>query len=558
MSNIVLSGESLQSVIKEASDLISSSASVTLGPEGRPVIVSKPYGSPYVTKDGHSVVSALEPSCPKVSALVKVIRQSTTKANDISGDGTTTATVLATSLIKKSFKQVSSGRSRTKLRSGMEKAKEIVLQFIKDSSRAVSSNEEIAQVGSISANGDHVIGRAIAEAIDKVGKEGVITVEEGKGLDEIDVSVVKGMVCDRGYLSPFFVNKKDSVVFDSPHILILNKKLTSIQQIATLLEEVAGSGRPILIIAEDVEAEALTSLVINHIDLRVSLKIAAVKAPGFGEKRAEMLEDIRILVGAKYVISDEMGVKLEDLKVDDLGSAKTVTVTKTHTTIVDGSGDASDVDARAQTIREQISDTNSEYDKEKLQERLAKLVGGVAVLRVGGATEVEVKERKDRVDDALHATRAAVNEGIVPGGGVTLLYAIKALESYSDGDDDELAGVEIVKESLSFPLKQIVENAGGNSEVVIDKLLTDYKKDLLYDVRKMQYVDAYSEGIIDPAKVVRIAIEAAISVASVLITAEAFVVDNPEDNNSSSGGGRSGGMPGGGMGMPGGMGMDGY
>ena len=545
MANQFISGEELQKSIASAVDLVGK-VGITLGPNGMPVIMSKSYGAPEVTKDGYKVVNQLKPEDEKVAKIVELLNQTTSQSNEKAGDGTTTATILVANMMKSAQKHIAARRSRMKLKKGMKRARDAVIKYIKSSSKIINSEGEIAQVGTISANGNAEIGQKIAEAMSKVGKDGAITVEENKGVGEFSVSVEKGMVFDRGYLSPYFVtnSEKMTVEFENSYVMLANKKLSNIQPMVALLENVVRSNRPIVIIAEDVEGEALTSLVLSK--MRGSLKACAVKAPGFGDRRAEMLEDIKILTGAKQVISDDLGINMEELSLDDLGTAKSITITKDTTTIVDGGGEKSGLDARIAQIKKQIAETTSDYDKEKLQERLAKLAGGVAVLKVGGATEVEVKERKDRVEDALHATRAAVEEGIVAGGGATLLNAIKELESLQSDDDDEQSGINIVKEALRAPISQIIENAGEEPSVILYNLLKNGEVNKIFDARTLEIVDAYKAGIIDPAKVTRIALECAVSVASVLVTTEGLVVDLPskEDN--------AGGM--GGAGMPGGMG----
>lgn len=550
-TNEVIRGEELQAVIRDASDLVISTAGITVGPEGRPVIMSKAFGAPEITKDGYKVVNSLKPKDHRIAKIVELLNQATSQANDKAGDGTTTATLLVGAMLKKASTHIAAGRARMKLRSGIEHARDEVIAQIAKFSKKISSQAEIAQIGTISANGDVSVGSKIAEAMEKVGKEGVITVEEGKGLNEFSVSVVKGMVFDRGYLSPYFVTngEKMTVEFENPYILLLNKKISSIQPLLALLEAILKSGRPLVIIAEDVEGEALTACVLNK--LRGGLKIAAVKAPGFGDRRAAMLEDIKVLTGAKNVISDDLGLKLEDMSVNDLGSSKTITITKDETTIVGGAGDRSDIDNRINQIRNDMKNTSSEYDKEKLQERLAKLAGGVAVLKVGGSTDVEVKERKDRVEDALHSTRAAVEEGIVAGGGATLLYITKMLDNLNSTDDDEAAGIKIVKDALKAPIAQIIENCGEESSVIINCLLEQSDTNRIYDAKKHEYTDAFKAGIIDPAKVLRVAIESACSVASVLATTEVLIVDIPSDDDNASSGGGAPGM--GGMGGMGGF-----
>ncbi|TAF12789.1 MAG: chaperonin GroEL, partial [Alphaproteobacteria bacterium] len=511
--------------------------------------LDKSWGAPRVTKDGVSVAKEITLSNKFQNMGAQMLREVASKTADTAGDGTTTATVLAQAIVREGAKAVAAGLNPMDLKRGIDKAVEAVVAHVKSVSKPISSHGEIAQVGTISANGDKIIGDRIAEAMDKVGKEGVITVEEAKGL-EFELDVVEGMMFDRGYLSPYFVTNSEKMIteLDNPFILIFDKKLSGLQQMLPLLEQVVQSQRPLLIIAEDVEGEALATLVVNK--LRGGLKVAAVKAPGFGDRRKAMLEDLAVLTRGQ-VISEDIGIKLENVNVGMLGTAKKVVISKEETTIVDGAGEEKMIEARCAQIRHQIEETSSDYDREKLQERLAKLSGGVAVLKVGGVTEVEVKERKDRVDDALHATRAAVEEGIVPGGGVTLLYASKALDSVVTLNDDEKAGVNIVRRALQAPIRQIVENAGLDGAVVAGKLLESKDHTFGFNAQTLEYCDMVKSGIIDPTKVVRTALQDAASVAGLLITTEALIADKP-DENTGGGSSAAGGM-GGGMGGMGGM-----
>jgi chaperonin GroEL len=547
-------GTSARDEIIKGVDILANAVKVTLGPKGRNVVLDKSFGAPRITKDGVTVAKDIELK-PKFQNMgAQMIKEVASKQNDVAGDGTTTATVLAQAIVKEGTKAVAAGLNPMDLKRGIDAAVETIVAEIKKKSKDIANHDEIAQVGTISANGDSQIGTKIAEAMEKVGKEGVITVEEAKGL-EFDVDVVQGMMFDRGYLSPYFVTNSDkmSVELDNPFILLFEKKLSGLQPMLPLLESVVQSQRPLLIIAEDVEGEALATLVVNK--LRGGLKVAAVKAPGFGDRRKAMLEDIAILTGGQ-VVTEDLGIKLENVTIDMLGSAKRVTITKDDTTIVDGEGGKDQIEARANQIRAQIEETSSDYDKEKLQERLAKLAGGVAVLKVGGASEVEVKERKDRVDDALHATRAAVEEGIVPGGGSTLLYASKVLDKLieSTQNDDQKAGVNIVKRALQAPIRQIVENAGLDGAVVAGKLLESTDTNYGFDAQKLDYVDLIKAGIIDPTKVVRTSLQDAASVSGLMITTEALVTDAEDDNKSSAGGAPDMGAMGG-MGGMGGMGF---
>ena len=544
-------GTDARALILQGADILADAVKVTLGPKGRNVVLDKSFGAPRVTKDGVSVAKEISLTNKFQNMGAQMLREVASKTNDIAGDGTTTATVLAQAIVREGSKAVAAGLNPMDLKRGIDAAVAAVVEEVKKKSKPISTHEEIAQVATISANGDTQIGDKIAEAMDRVGKEGVITVEEAKGL-EFELDVVEGMMFDRGYLSPYFVTNSEKMTteLENPFILLFEKKLSGLQQMLPLLEAVVQSQRPLLIIAEDVEGEALATLVVNK--LRGGLKIAAVKAPGFGDRRAAMLEDLAILTNGTLV-SEDVGIKLENVTIDMLGSAKKVVITKEETTIVDGVGDKANIEARCGQIRNQIEDTTSDYDREKLQERLAKLSGGVAVLKVGGVTEVEVKERKDRVDDALHATRAAVEEGIVPGGGSTLLYASKVLDGLKAVNDDQKAGINIVRRALQAPIRQIVENSGLDGAVVAGKLLESKDTDYGFDAQKLEYCDMVKKGIIDPTKVVRTALQDAASVASLLITTEALVADAEDDNASGGGAPDMGAM--GGMGGMGGMGF---
>ncbi|MBM3618452.1 MAG: chaperonin GroEL [Alphaproteobacteria bacterium] len=545
MSKELRFGTEAREQVLRGVDILADAVKVTLGPKGRNVVIEKSFGAPRITKDGVSVAKEITLSNKFQNMGAQMVREVASKTNDIAGDGTTTATVLAQAIVREGTKAVAAGLNPMDLKRGIDLAVSAVVEDIKKKSKKISSQSEVAQVGTISANGDKEIGTKIAEAMERVGKEGVITVEEAKGL-EFEVDVVEGMMFDRGYLSPYFVTNADkmAVELENPFILLVEKKITGLQPLVPLLEQVVQSQRPLLIIAEDVEGEALATLVVNK--LRGGLKVAAVKAPGFGDRRKAMLEDIAILTGGQ-VISEDIGLKLESVTADLLGRAKKVTITKEETTIVDGNGQKADLEARCKQIRAQIEETSSDYDREKLQERLAKLAGGVAVLKVGGNTEVEVKERKDRVDDALHATRAAVEEGIVPGGGTTLLYASRALDNLKVANDDQRAGVNIVKRALQAPLRQIAENAGVDGAVVAGKLLESKETTFGFDAQNLEYVDMIKAGIIDPTKVVRTALQDAASVSSLLITTEAVIVEKVEDKPA------AGGNPMAGMGGMGGM-----
>jgi chaperonin GroEL len=527
--------------LKRGVDALANAVKVTLGPKGRNVIIGKSFGAPQVTKDGVSVAKEVELEDELENMGAQMVKEVASKTNDLAGDGTTTATVLAQAIVKEGLKNVAAGANPMDLKRGIDKAvTAITTDLEKQAKKVGSSSEKIEQVASISANNDSTIGELIATAFGKVGKEGVITVEEAKGTDTY-VDVVEGMQFDRGYLSPYFVTDADKMIADleNPYILLFDKKIANLQEILPILEPVAQSGRPLLIIAEDVEGQALATLVVNK--LRGGLKIAAVKAPGFGDRRKAMLEDIAILTGGT-VISEERGFSLENATLDLLGTAETVTIDKDNTTIVNGNGDASNIKARVNQIKAQIETTTSDYDKEKLQERLAKLAGGVAVLYVGAASEVEMKEKKDRVDDALHATRAAVEEGIVAGGGVALVRAKKTLEKLTTNNLDEVTGIQIVARAIEAPLRTIVENAGGEGSVVINKVL-EGKKDFGYDAKNDEYVDMLKTGIIDPKKVTRVALENAASVAGMILTTECALVDIKEDTPAA--------MPPMGGGMPG-------
>ena len=521
-------------------NILADAVKVTLGPKGRNVVIDKSFGAPRITKDGVSVAKEIELADKFENMGAQMVKEVASRTNDEAGDGTTTATVLAQAIVKEGLKAVAAGMNPMDLKRGIDLATAKVVEQIKGAARKVENSDEVAQVGTISANGEAEIGRQIADAMQKVGNEGVITVEENKGL-ETDTEVVEGMQFDRGYLSPYFVTNADKMVADLEDALILihEKKLSSLQPMVPLLEAVIQSQRPLLIIAEDVEGEALATLVVNK--LRGGLKIAAVKAPGFGDRRKAMLQDIAILT-AGQVISDDLGMKLENVTIDMLGRAKKVSISKDNTTIVDGAGDKSEIQARVAQIRAQIEETTSDYDREKLQERVAKLAGGVAVIRVGGMTEVEVKERKDRVDDALNATRAAVQEGIVVGGGVALIQAGKVLEGLKGQNSDQDAGIVIVRKALEAPLRQIAENAGVDGSVVAGKVRESKDKAFGFNAQTEEYGDMFKFGVIDPAKVVRTALEDAASVAGLLITTEAMIADKPEPKSAPAG------MPGGGMG----------
>ncbi|WP_038036676.1 chaperonin GroEL [Thermopetrobacter sp. TC1] len=511
-------------------DVLANAVKVTLGPKGRNVVIEKAFGAPRTTKDGVTVAKEIELEDKFENMGAQLVREVASRTNDVAGDGTTTATVLAQAIAHEGMKLVAAGVNPMDLRRGITKAVEAVVEDLKKRSKQCQSYEEIAQVGTISANGEKEIGELIAKAMEKVGNEGVITVEENKGL-ETELEVVEGMQFDRGYLSPYFITNPDKMVaeLEDPYILVYDKKLSSLQAILPLLEQVLQANRPLLIIAEDVEGEALATLVVNR--LRGGLKVVAVKAPGFGDRRKAMLQDIAILTGGQ-VISEELGTKLENVTLDMLGTAKKVIVDKDNTTIVDGAGKKEDIEARIKQIKQQIETTTSEYDKEKLQERLAKLAGGVAVIKVGGATEVEVKERKDRVDDALNATRAAVEEGIVPGGGVALLRAKKALEDLKGDNEDEQAGIDIIARAIEAPIRQIADNAGVEGAVVVGKVLESDDPNFGFNAQTGEYGDMIKMGIIDPTKVVRTALEDASSVSGLLITTEAMIAEKPKKESA--------------------------
>jgi len=524
-------------------DTLANAVKVTLGPKGRNVVIDKSFGAPRITKDGVTVAKEIELSDKFENMGAQMLREVASKTNDLAGDGTTTATVLAQAIVREGVKAVAAGMNPMDLKRGIDLAVDAVVEDVKKRSKKISTNEEIAQVGTISANGAKDIGAMIAKAMQKVGNEGVITVEEAKSL-ETELDIVEGMQFDRGYLSPYFITNAEKMLceLDSPYILLHEKKLSGLQAMLPVLEAIVQTGKPLLIIAEDVEGEALATLVVNK--LRGGLKVAAVKAPGFGDRRKAMLEDIAILTGGQ-LISEDLGIKLENVTIDMLGKAKRVRIDKENTTIIDGAGKKPDILARTSQIRAQIDETTSDYDREKLQERLAKLAGGVAVIRVGGATEVEVKERKDRVEDAMHATRAAVEEGVVAGGGVALLLGTKVLAKVKYANDDQKVGIEIVRRALQAPARLIAENAGTDGSIVVGKLLESTNVNLGYDAQSGEYVDMLKAGIIDPTKVVRIALQDAASVAGLLVTTEAMIAEKPERKpQMPQGGGGMGGMEG--------------
>ncbi len=525
-AKIVKFGFEARDAMLRGVDVLANAVKVTLGPKGRNVVIEKAFGAPRTTKDGVTVAKEIELEDKLENMGAQLLREVASRTNDVAGDGTTTATVLAQAIAHEGMKLVAAGMNPMDLRRGITQAVEAVVKDLKEHAKACKSYEEIAQVGTISANGEKEIGELIAKAMEKVGNEGVITVEENKGL-ETELDVVEGMQFDRGYLSPYFITNPDKMVaeLDDPYILVYDKKLSGLQPLLPLLEAVVQSSRPLLIIAEDVEGEALATLVVNR--LRGGLKVVAVKAPGFGDRRKAMLEDIAILTGGQ-VISEDLGIKLENVTLDMLGTAKRVVVDKDTTTIIDGAGSKEDIEARIKQIKKQIEDTTSDYDREKLQERLAKLAGGVAVIKVGGATEVEVKERKDRVDDALNATRAAVEEGIVPGGGVALLRAKKALEDLKGENEDVQAGIDIIARALEAPIRQISSNAGVEGAIVVGKVLDNDDYNYGYNAQTGEYGDMIKMGIIDPAKVVRTALEDSSSVSGLLITTEAMIAEAPK------------------------------
>jgi chaperonin GroEL len=533
-------GASAREKMLRGVDILADAVKVTLGPKGRNVVLDKSFGAPRITKDGVTVAKEIELADKFENMGAQMVREVASKTNDIAGDGTTTATVLAQAIIREGAKAVAAGMNPMDLKRGVDKAVTEVVKYLEANTKKITTSAEVAQVGTLSANGEVEIGEMIAKAMEKVGNEGVITVEEAKSI-QTELDVVEGMQFDRGYVSPYFITNAEKMIaeMDNPYILIFEKKLSQLQPMLPLLEAVVQSGRPLVIVAEDVEGEALATLVVNK--LRGGLKIAAVKAPGFGDRRKAMLEDIAILTGGQ-VISEDLGIKLETVTLAMLGRAKTVRIEKENTTIVDGAGSKEEIQGRCEQIKAQVEETTSDYDREKLQERLAKLAGGVAVIRVGGSTEVEVKERKDRVDDALHATRAAVEEGIVPGGGVALLRASTKLGGLKGTNNDEQVGIEIVRRAIQAPLKQIAENAGKDGAVVAGEILRTDAASFGYDAQKDEYKDLVAAGIIDPTKVVRTALQDAASVASLLITTEAMVAERPEKKSAPAGG------PGGGMG----------
>jgi len=525
-------------------DTLTDAVRVTLGPKGRNVVLDKSYGAPRITKDGVTVAKEIELSDKFENMGAQMVREVASKTSTVAGDGTTTATLLAHAIVREGVKAVAAGMNPMDLKRGVDMAVDAVVKDVQKRSKKVSTNDEIAQVGTISANGDTEIGRMLAEAMKKVGNEGVITVEEAKSL-ETELDVVEGMQFDRGYLSPYFITNAEKMVaeLEDPYILLHEKKLSSLQSLLPILEAVVQSARPLLIVAEDIEGEALATLVVNK--LRGGLKVAAVKAPGFGDRRKAMLEDIATLTGGQ-VISEDLGIKLENVTLDMLGRAKRVLIDKENTTIIDGAGKKEDILARTGQIKAQIEETTSDYDREKLQERLAKLAGGVAIIRVGGGTEVEVKERKDRVDDAMHATKAAVEEGIVAGGGVALLFASKVLAGLNPANSDQKVGIEIVRKAIQSPVRQIAENSGFEGSIVVGKLTDKGDPNFGFDAQSGEYKDMVAAGIIDPTKVVRVALQDAASVAGLLITTEAMIGDRPEPKSAA-------GMPPGGMGGMGGM-----
>jgi chaperonin GroEL len=521
-------------------DILAEAVKVTLGPKGRNVVLEKSFGAPRVTKDGVTVAKEIELEDKFENMGAQMVKEVASKTSDVAGDGTTTATVLAQAIVKEGAKAVAAGANPMDLKRGIDQAVHAIVEQLKSKSKKVTNNEEIAQVGTVSANGDTEIGKMIAEAMDKVGKEGVITVEEAKSM-ETELDVVEGMQFDRGYISPYFITNAEKMVaeLEEPYILIHEKKLASLQPLLPLLEAVVQTGKPLLIIAEEVEGEALATLVVNK--LRGGLKVAAVKAPGFGDRRKAMLEDIAILT-AGTMVSEDLGIKLENVTLNMLGRAKRVRIEKENTTIIDGAGKKKDIEGRINQIKAQIEETTSDYDKEKLQERLAKLAGGVAIIKVGGSTEVEVKERKDRVEDALHATRAAVEEGVVPGGGVALLRAAKALDELKTENDDQKIGINVVRKALSWPARLIAINAGDDGSVVVGKILERQTYSFGYNAQTGEYGDLTSQGVIDPTKVVRNALQGAASIAGLLITTEAMVAERPKKESAHPP------MPGGGMG----------
>jgi chaperonin GroEL len=536
MAKQVIHGEDSRQAILRGVNQLADAVAITLGPKGRNVVIDKKFGSPAITKDGVTVAKEIELKEPLENMGAQMVREVASKTSDVAGDGTTTATVLARQIFKEGVKTVAAGANPMALKRGIEKAVERAVEAIKEQSKPVKG-DAIAQVGTVSANGDQTIGGIIAEAMKKVGKDGVITVEESKSLDTL-LEVVEGMQFDRGYLSAYFVTDPERMeaTLDNALILLNEKKISSMKDLLPLLEQVAKLGKPLLIVAEDVEGEALATLVVNK--LRGTLQVAAVKAPGFGDRRKAMLEDIAILTGGK-VISEDLGIRLENVKLEDLGKAKKITIDKDNTTVVEGAGKAADIQGRVATIRRQIEETTSDYDREKLQERLAKLVGGVAVIKVGAATETELKEKKARVEDAMHATRAAVEEGIVPGGGVTLVRAAKALDSIKLKDEDEQYGVNIVKRALEEPLRKIAENAGHEGAVIVERVKAEKNDSMGFNAESEQFEDLVKAGVIDPAKVSRTALQNAASIAALMLTTEALISEIPEEKKAPA-------MPGGG------------
>ena len=548
MAKQVVHGEDSRAAILRGVNQLADAVKVTLGPKGRNVVIDKKFGSPTITKDGVTVAKEIELKDTLENMGAQMVREVASKTSDVAGDGTTTATVLAQAIFKEGVRTVAAGANPMALKRGIEKAVAEVVKEVARLSKPVTG-DMIAQVGTVSANGDKTIGTIIAEAMDKVGKDGVITVEESKTMDTL-LEVVEGMQFDRGYLSPYFVTDADRMeaVLEEPFILIHEKKISNMRDLLPILEQVAKMGRPMLIIAEDVEGEALATLVVNK--LRGTLNVAAVKAPGFGDRRKAMLEDIAVLTGGK-VISEDLGIKLETITLEDLGKAKKVTIDKENTTLVEGGGSGEAIDGRIKTIRNQIEDTTSDYDKEKLQERLAKLVGGVAVIKVGAATEIEMKEKKARVEDAMNATRAAVEEGIVAGGGVALVRAGKVLDTFkTDGDDaDEQIGVKIIKRALEEPLRQIAQNAGKEGAVIVEKVISSKEENYGFNAATEKFEDLVAAGVIDPAKVTRYALQNAASIAGLMLTTEAMIADAPDEKGDGGMGGMGGGMGGMGMGM---------
>jgi chaperonin GroEL len=539
--DVKFSADARQKMLKGV-DTLANAVKVTLGPKGRNVVIQKSFGAPRITKDGVTVAKEVELEDNFENMGAQMVREVASKSNDLAGDGTTTATVLAQAIFREGVKSVAAGMNPMDLKRGIDMAVEAVIEDIKKRAKKIASNNEIAQVGTISANGDKEVGEMLAKAMQKVGNEGVITIEEAKSFDT-ELDVVEGMQFDRGYLSPYFITNADKMVceMDSPYILFFEKKLSNLQSMLPILEAVVQSGKPLLIVAEDVEGEALATLVVNK--LRGGLKVAAVKAPGFGDRRKAMLEDMAILTSGE-VISEDLGIKLESVTLNQLGRAKKVRITKDDTTIIGGAGAKKDLEARITQIKAQIEETSSDYDKEKLQERLAKLAGGVAVIRVGGATEVEVKERKDRVEDAMHATRAAVEEGIIPGGGTALLYAKRVLKNLKPANRDQEVGIEIIGRALEAPIRQIAYNAGVEGSIVVGKLSEQKEAHFGYDAQKDKYCDLVAAGIIDPVKVVRTALQGAASVAGLMITTEATIAELPKKDEPHSHGGHGdmGGM----------------